>query len=106
MTMSVRHLREQIDVIDAQLLDLMSRRAKVSLELGRQKREAGLGLRDAGREEQILSRARELNPGPLDPAAVERLFRAILAESRRLQSGVVQPRRTPKLCGPERLQCA
>jgi chorismate mutase / prephenate dehydratase len=86
MTMIVGHLREQIDAIDAQLLDLLNRRAEISLELGRQKREAGLGIRDERREAQILTRAHALNSGPLEPEAVERLFRAILAESCRAQS--------------------
>lgn len=91
MTMIVGHLREQIDAIDAQLVDLLNRRAEVALELGRHKRESGLELRDARREAQILSRARELNAGPLDPEAVERLFRAILVESRRAQSNHARP---------------
>jgi len=90
MTMIVGHLREQIDAIDAQLLDLLNRRAEISLELGRHKREAGLGIRDAQREEQILTRARELSSGPLDAKAVERLFRTILDESRRAQSHQAQ----------------
>lgn len=94
MTMIVGHLRERIDAIDGQLLDLLNRRAEVALELGRHKRESGLELRDARREAEILSRARKLNGGPLDPAAVERLFRAILAESRRAQSNCAQSSQT------------
>lgn len=101
MTISLGCLREQIDAIDVELLALLSRRAELSAELGRQKREAGLNLRDERREEQILERARAGNRGPLDAAAVERLFRAILAESRRVQS-----RSLSKPCGTRRLQCA
>lgn len=89
MTM-ILGLREQIDAIDAQLLDLLNQRTEVALELSRHKRESGLDLRDLRREAQILSRTRDLNAGPLDPVAVERLFRAILAESRRAQLSQVQ----------------
>jgi len=115
MNPDVGCLREQIDVIDAQLIELLNLRAGISLELGRHKRRAGLGIRDAQREEQILSRARALNPGPLDPDAVERLFRAILAESCRAQSKEAQPghaesaharsRRAARPCEIGRMQC-
>jgi len=114
MTMIVEHLREQIDAIDAQLLDLLNRRAEVALEVGRHKRESGLDLRDVRREAQILSRARDLNAGPLDPAAVERLFRAILDESRRAQLNHANPHsaglaharsRSPESSYSRRRQC-
>ena len=91
MNPNVECLRERIDAIDAQLIELLNLRAGISLELGRHKRRAGLEIRDAQREEQILARARALNRGPLDPDAVERLFRAILAESCRAQSKEAQP---------------
>lgn len=91
MNPSVGRLREQIDAIDAQLIELLNRRAGISLELGRHKRAAGLGIHDAQREEQILARARALSRGPLDPEALERLFRAILAESCRVQSDEPRP---------------
>jgi len=83
MVAEIERWREEIDLIDAELLGLLNRRVVLAREVGRQKRGAGLPLRDARRERQILARARERNRGPLGPAAVERLFRAILAESRR-----------------------
>ncbi len=121
MAPAVGRLREQIDLIDAELLDLLNRRAEVALELGRHKREAGLEIRDARREDQILTRARALNSGPLDPEAVERLFCAILDESRRAQSkhaetgraessridlGHQRSRRATRATGTGRMRCA
>jgi chorismate mutase/prephenate dehydratase len=84
MVASIEHGRDEIDAIDAALLSLLNRRADLALEVGRRKQGAGLPLRDAKRERQILARARALSRGPLGPAAIERLFRAILAESRRV----------------------
>jgi len=84
MVASIERRRDEIDAIDAELLSLLNRRAGIALEVGRRKRGAGLPLRDAKRERQILARARALTQGPLGPAAIERLFRAILAESRRV----------------------
>jgi chorismate mutase/prephenate dehydratase len=83
MVAAIERWRDEIDAIDAELLSLLNRRVLLAREVGRRKRGAGLPLRDARRERRILARARERNRGPLGGAAVERLFRAILAESRR-----------------------
>ena len=84
MVAAIERWRDEIDAIDAELLSLLNRRAGVALEVGRRKQGAGLPLRDAKRERQILARARASTQGPLGPAAIERLFRAILTESRRV----------------------
>ena len=84
MVAAIERWRDEIDAIDAELLNLLNRRAGAALEVGRRKRGAGLPRRDAKREREILSRARAGTRGPLGPAAIERLFRAILAESRRV----------------------
>lgn len=83
MVAEIERWRDEIDAIDAQLLGLLNRRVELAREVGRSKRGAGLPLRDVRRERQIISQACQLNRGPLGAAAVERLFRAILAESRR-----------------------
>ena len=84
MVAAIERRRDEIDAIDAELLSLLNRRAGVALEVGRRKLGAGLPLRDAKRERQIVARARQRTRGPLGPAAIERLFRAILSESRRV----------------------
>jgi len=84
MVAAIERWRDEIDAIDAELLSLLNRRAGAAVEVGRRKRGAGLPLRDAKREREILRRARAATRGPLGPAAIERLFRAILAESRRV----------------------
>ncbi|HMD30553.1 MAG TPA: chorismate mutase [Candidatus Acidoferrales bacterium] len=83
MVAAIERWRDEIDAVDAELLALLNRRAGLALEVGRRKQGAGLPLRDARRERQILDRAIQENAGPLDPAAIKRLFRAVLAESRR-----------------------
>jgi chorismate mutase/prephenate dehydratase len=86
MENSIQQWRGLIDAIDKELLELLNQRALLALAVGRRKRAAKLHLRDPKREQAILSRARERNAGPLSAAAIARLFRAILAESRRVQS--------------------
>ena len=86
MPVSLERWRGQIDALDQKLLELLNQRARVALEIGRRKHAAGIALRDPWREAAILARMRERNPGPLTAAAVARLFRAILAESRRVEA--------------------
>ena|SRR5947209_1030557 len=77
--------RAEIDAIDSELLNLINRRARVAVEVGTLKRSAGLPFLDAGREREVLARARRNNIGPLDDDAVTRIFRRIIRESRRVE---------------------
>lgn len=78
-------LRRQIDEIDEQLVRLLSQRAALALEIGRIKHSAGEPVYQPAREVQVLAHVREVNPGPLDDAAIMRLFERIIDEARRLE---------------------
>jgi len=84
MQVSLARWRRRIDALDRKLLELLNQRARLAFEVGRKKRAAGVALRDPRREAAILARMRQRNPGPLTAPAVAHLFRAILAESRRV----------------------
>jgi chorismate mutase-like protein len=77
--------RAKIDAIDTTLLHLLNVRAGFALEVGRLKGASGMALRVPAREQEILSRMKTLNPGPLDSEAVEKIYRLILHESIRIQ---------------------
>jgi chorismate mutase-like protein len=77
--------RTKIDAIDTTLLHLLNVRAAFALEVGKLKGEAGMLLRVPAREQEILSRMKKLNPGPLDSEAVEKIYQLILDESIRIQ---------------------
>jgi chorismate mutase len=77
--------RAKIDAIDTTLLHLLNVRAGFALEVGRLKGASGMALRVPEREQEILSRMKNLNPGPLDGEAVEKIYRLILHESIRIQ---------------------
>ncbi len=70
--------RQAIDEIDAEILDLLNRRAVHARAIG--------GLKGTGvvyrpeREAQVLLRIKELNRGPLSGESVARLFREIMSE--------------------------
>ncbi|MDR1854004.1 MAG: prephenate dehydratase [Azoarcus sp.] len=73
--------RQEIDDLDRQMLELLSRRARCAQEVGRIKARHG----DAGypyrpeREAQVLQRIASLNPGPLPDGAVRQIFREVMS---------------------------
>jgi chorismate mutase / prephenate dehydratase len=74
-------VRDEIDGIDGQILDLLNRRARCAQKVGEIKARHG----DAGfiyrpeREAQVLRRIQEDNPGPLSNEAVTWLFREVMS---------------------------
>ncbi len=77
--------RKEIDAIDDELLRLLNRRAELASRVLRLKRDAGLAVCDPQRELDVVRRAREGNPGPLDSAAIETIFRCIVMEVRKAE---------------------
>ena len=74
-------LRAEIDGIDRQMLELLSRRARCAQEVGEIKSrygEEGFSYRPE-REAQVLRRIAELNPGPLPEDAVRQIFREVMS---------------------------
>jgi chorismate mutase len=86
---SVRHrldeLRREIDAIDEQLVRLLSERAECALRIGHEKKLAGLEVYQPSRESEVLDHVQRINMGPLDDAAMKRLFERIIDEARRLE---------------------
>ena len=81
---NIDDLRERINSIDDELLRLFNERAKLALEIGRMKKEQGLPIHIPSREEQIITRVQQENPGPLPPTSIARLYQQLIEESRTL----------------------
>jgi len=84
--MKIDDWRRKIDAIDTALLHLLNLRAELSLEVGRMKSEAGVPLRAPEREQEILTRMKQANPGPLDGKTIGKIYQLILDESIRTQT--------------------
>jgi len=79
--------RDLIDEIDTELMQLLARRAELSMRAARAKAEVGKGVRDQKREADLLTRRRDIADSyGLDADAVEGVFQSILNFSRRHQS--------------------
>ncbi len=74
-------IRERIDAIDGQLLELISARGRAAREVAEIKLVADPGAEfyRPEREAEILRRVKERNPGPLEGETVARLFREIMS---------------------------
>ncbi|HXJ16256.1 MAG TPA: chorismate mutase [Candidatus Polarisedimenticolia bacterium] len=83
--MKIDDWRRKIDAIDTAMLHLLNLRTELALEVGRLKNESGTALRAPMREQEILSRMRALNPGPLDGEAINNIYQVMLHESIRTQ---------------------
>jgi len=83
-------LREKIDKIDKELLELLSNRIQVVHQVGEIKREKGIGVFDPNREEKLLQELVQVAPGSFDAEAIRNIFSAIVAECRRLEGVEMQ----------------
>jgi chorismate mutase-like protein len=86
--MDIEHWRKEIDEVDAEILRLLNVRARLALKVGALKKAKHLPFCDPDREEYVLTRLRHLNTGPLADRTVDKLFRRIIRESRRIQIDV------------------
>lgn len=77
--------RQRIDEIDEQLVALLNARAEQAQAIGRIKHASGEAVYQPAREAEVLAHVRQVNQGPLDDAAMTRLFERIIDEARRLE---------------------
>ncbi|MEE2001774.1 bifunctional chorismate mutase/prephenate dehydrogenase [Alkalimonas sp. MEB108] len=79
-------LRQQIDAIDAELVQLLARRAEVTAEVGRVKQQFGLPVYMPAREQALLQarRAQAVRHG-LSPELIEDVLRRVMRESYQTQ---------------------
>ena len=75
---SLIRLREEIDAIDIEILDLVRQRAKISVAVGEAKKLSRTPVLDKNREKEILKKLKT-------PYEVQ-IFKKIILESRKLQS--------------------
>lgn len=84
----LKPLRQQIDAIDAQILDLLNQRAQVAQQVGHVKAETNAPVFRPEREAQVLRAAAERNPGPLLDTDVQTIFREVMSACRALERRV------------------
>ena len=75
----VQSFRERIGALDERILAAVNERLGLVSELHAYKKENGLERVDRRREEELLRRLTEANPGPLSETGLVELFEFVLA---------------------------
>lgn len=86
--MSIPKLRKKIDSIDIKILSLLNDRAKMSLGIGKEKKESKKGIYAPDREKQVLERIRKMNRGPMTSPALDAIYREIMSSSLSLEKSL------------------
>lgn len=88
--------RKRIDAIDLKLVELLNRRSRYAIEIGKIKVRQDLPVYTPSREMQVLSNVVSANKGPLNDKAIRRLFERIIDEARGLEREYVEQQRSKK----------
>ena len=83
--MALKDLRDKIDIVDKNILDLLNERANLSIQIIKEKKKNNLPVFDPEREKKIFSKMYNDNQGPLLNKQLELIFQAILKVSRNIQ---------------------
>ena len=96
--MDLNELRNQIDEIDGEILELFSKRMDVCRGVAEYKRVHNLPVMQGGREKQVLDRIREKSPDELKDGAAM-LFQSIMDISKCIQN--MELKRESRLSSPK-----
>lgn len=83
--MTLEELREQIDVLDRQLVELLSERARAAQMIGHLKVATSLPVYEPAREKVIYANVRAANKGPLPDIELTHIYERIIDVMRALQ---------------------
>lgn len=83
--------RKALDLINQKLLTLLNQRLRITLEIGKVKKEMGKKIYDTEREKEILDRLKRKNRGPLKEKDLRKIFTTIMKVCRESQIQAYQP---------------
>jgi chorismate mutase/prephenate dehydratase len=83
--MILKNLRKQIDNMDKKIIQLLNKRAKITLNIARLKRQSGKSIYSPDREREVLRKIAIINRGPLSKDALEAIYREIMSCSLSLE---------------------
>ena len=84
-TNRLKELRDKIDPINMQILDLLNQRAEIALDIGKVQQESGTRIYDPQREAEMLTALQLANEGPFSNETIANLFREIFRATLHLE---------------------
>ncbi|MCK9409972.1 MAG: chorismate mutase [Bacteriovoracaceae bacterium] len=93
---NIEHWRNQIDMLDKKLVELLNERARYADEIGKIKERMGMEAYSPNREKEVLENIMKHNSGPMNDMALRRLFERIIDESRKLEREAMSERKKTK----------
>lgn len=85
--MKLEKVRQAIDRLDSQIVNLLNQRAKLAVEVSHHKRRSNLPVFAPDRESKLFARLKALGQaGPLTQAALQAIYREIISASLALQA--------------------
>ena len=79
-------LREKIDSLDSQILDLLTQRAQAAQEVGHIKGGFSSPVFRPERERQVITKLQKINQGPLLPDGIAAIWREVMSACRALEA--------------------
>lgn len=86
--MKIEDWRNRIDAMNDEIIALLNKRAVCAAEIGKLKKELGLPVLDASRENAVLEAVGEKAVeagGPLTAESVKKIFQSIMEETRKVE---------------------
>ncbi len=81
----LKRLRDELDLVNAELLALINKRGEIAVEIGEVKRAQGIDRYDPVRERQMLESIAASNHGPFETGRLQHVFKEIFKASLELQ---------------------
>lgn len=89
--MDLERIRQQIDEIDKELVELLEKRMDLVNQVAAYKKKTGKAVLDTGREETVLANVAAQVNNPDYRSTIRATFRDIMAQSRTYQQKQLEP---------------
>jgi chorismate mutase len=77
--------RARIDVLDEQIVRLISERAAAATAIGEIKHRSGMAVYEPQREQNVFAHVKRVNPGPLPDQEMQHIYERLIDVMRTLQ---------------------
>ena len=88
--MSLEKMRRKLDEVDSSLVENISKRFKIVVEIAEYKKKNNMAVKDENREEEIMKRLKEkAQKNKIDFKIIKKVFEILIKESRELQNKII-----------------